>query len=225
MKILVATCLIGLVAITVCAQSTYEYTRSQWDLEEWQEEEEPQHEVLGYFLAGFPGQGDFDLYENTYGMGFQYRNWNLDPFGFAFGVGFFRSDTDSSSDGILPEEKGSFDGHIMQYPISASILYQILFTEDWGLTLDLGVAYVFIASSMEYTWNDTSETEEVDIGNGFIVHAVLDGDYALSEDWRLFGGFGLQQDLVRGDMSLPNENLRDNELKGFFARFGVRYIF
>ena len=158
-------------------------------------------------------------------MGFQYRNWNWDPFGFALGIGFFKTDTDSSSDGILPEEKGSFDGNIMQYPISASMLYQVFFTEDWGLTLELGMAYVFISSSMEYTWNETGEKEDVDVGNGLIILASLDGDYALSEAWRLFGGFGLQQDLVRGDMSLPDENLRDNELQGFFARVGVRYIF
>ncbi|NCC51618.1 MAG: hypothetical protein EOM20_10425 [Spartobacteria bacterium] len=225
MKILVRSLLIGFVAASVFAQTTYEYTSRQWEVEEWVEEEEPVNEFAGYFLVGFPGQGDFDLYKSTYGVGVQYRNWSWDPFGFALDGGIYRTEADSSSDSVLPEEKGSFDGDIIQYPLGASALYQLYFSEEWGVTFELGLRYVFITSNMEYTWKDTGEKEDVDVGHGFILVAALDGDYALNEAWRVFGGVGLQQDIVKGKLSLADEDLRDNELKGFFARFGIRYIF
>jgi hypothetical protein len=202
----------------------YEYTSTKWASSSWEYEEEPVNELCGYLYIGFPGEGDFDLYKNAYGVEAQYRNWSWDPFGVALSLGYIHAEADPDSDGILPDNQGAFEGHISQVPVGPSVLYQVLFEEQWGLTFEVGLRYVFISSSMDYEWND-GRTDEVDLDHGLIALATLEGDYALGDMWRLFGGFGLQQDLAKGDMSIAEEDLRKNELKGFYLRLGARVLF
>lgn len=182
-------------------------------------------EVRGAARYVMIGEGDFDLYEGGFGGEVQYRNWSYDPIGWALSLGVeqFQAQSDSSDLGV--PTIGDFDGDLMLIPVGASVLYKLIDMDGWRLTVEGGLRYVFADSSIDFAEVGLTKRESLDVGDGVIAVIGADIERLITEDISVFFGGGYNADLLPGEITIPHDTLKDNELKGLFFRLGAGVSF
>jgi len=176
------------------------------------------------FVVGFPGEGDFDLYDNFIGAEFQYRKWINDPFGIAFAVGGLQSKVHAESSDVFSSHIGNFDGTVRMFPVGVSAVYKLAEGYEWVLIIEGGIRYVFVDSDVTFRLDGETRDYGVDIGNGVIGLGSLEYTRYINETTALFGGAGAQFDINEGSIEVDGASGRDSELQGFFIRFGARFL-
>ena len=171
------------------------------------------------------GDGDFDLYDPGFGGELQYRNWGYDPIGWAVSVGVeqFKANSDSSDLGV--PSIGDYDGDLMLIPVGASLLYKLMDTPDWTIALEGGLRYVVADSSIDFQRTGEARRENLDVDDSVIAVIGADLERRVSEGAALFLGVGYNVDVVQGEIAIPGDTLKDNELHGAFVRLGARVAF
>ncbi|MBU1910070.1 MAG: hypothetical protein KJ726_08485 [Verrucomicrobia bacterium] len=181
------------------------------------------NEIAGGLVVQFPGTGDFDLYDIGFGAELQYRNWYFDPIGWAISAGYgtWEANKDCHKLGRIHTD---FDGSVTTIPLGVSALFYLYGTQDFGLVLEAGLRYVIVDADVDFVREGTLPST-LTIDDGVLGLLALEADYYLNDQFLVFGGFGYQQDIVRGDIETPTGPLRDNEFTSLFLRLGGKFVF
>ena len=189
------------------------------------------HEAAGAVNVYLPGSGDFDLYKYGFGLEFQYRNWSYDPIGLALSLGAASWEVDDGA-GDLGDIHKQFDGSVTLIPVGASVLLNLLNLENFSVIAELGLRYVVVDADVDFVRvvpgrdGGTAEVpSSLDVDDSVIGLFGLEADYFLTDRFLLFGSLGYQHDITRGDITTPTGDLRSNELRAYFARFGGKLLF
>lgn len=186
----------------------------------------PAGEWAGYFNVAFPGAGDYDLFDTGYGVELQYRYWVDAPWGWAAALGVSTWDAKSSSSDLGVPNLHSFNGSATLIHLGGSGLYRILDTENVAVTLEAGVRYVIVDDDIDAKdANRGDARQNLDIDDGIVGLIAADADFRLNDGFVLAFGLGYQGDLVKGDISSRDDDLKDNELQAFFVRVGGKFEF
>ena len=189
------------------------------------EEQNKVHDARVFFSYYFPGQGDFKLYKNMFGPEFQYRNWFGDYVGAGVAAGYTWSSIYSDNTDIIDSSEGKFGGNLGMVPLGVSFFLRPIKTDLWALNLEAGLRYVFINSKVDFTERTTGETLSVKLDDGAVYLFTMEVDRLLTDNFYVFLGGGAQFDIFRPDMHIGDTRTRDNELKAFYARLGLKYAF
>jgi hypothetical protein len=208
----------------------------------------PQLAVYALYYA----PDDDDVYDYGLGAELQFRHWITDRFGLALAGGVANWETKDQN--VRLEEGGDIppppdppppvpladgdpftdielDGSVLLLPIGGSILYRPVRSDSFSITLEGGIRYIIVESSVDasielFDGTDTLFLEdELKIDDGMVGVVAADAEARLTPSFRLIGGIGYQFDLIEGDVKLQGEKFGDNELNAFFVRAGFAIDF
>lgn len=171
------------------------------------------------------GDGDFELYKNTFGVEAQWREWIQFPFGVGLAAGANYSGVKDDSDAFGVQDVGDFSGSATMLPLGGSFFYCPIEMDNWNLMLEAGLRYVVVSSDIEARNLVTGQKHEVKIDNGAIWLLAGDVEFMMNETTYLFGGAGYQGDLSRGKVTYNGDDWRDNSLRGMFVKLGMKFNF
>jgi hypothetical protein len=178
-------------------------------------------EVLAYGTYWITGDGDFEGYDNGYGLELQVRRWfEESPFGGALSLGWADWNVEGGNRSVPPMLRGS----ATLFPLGGSALYRPVESESFGLALELGLRYVLVSSDAAAV-DEQGRSFDVQIDDGFVALAAADYTQLVSEQVSLRLGVGYQIDVVEGDFEADGRTLSDSELKGFYLRIGALFMF
>ena len=183
------------------------------------------NEVRGAVRFVMIGDGDFDLYDPGFGGELQYRNWGSDPIGWALSVGVEQFSAQSDSTDLGVPSIGDFGGDLMLIPVGASLLYKLVDVNDWTVILEGGLRYVVADSSIDFVRVGETQREDLDVDDGVIAVLGADVERLVTESAAIFFGVGYNLDVMQGEITIPNDTLKDNELHGVFVQLGARVAF
>jgi hypothetical protein len=161
------------------------------------------------------------------GVGFDVQAvfWLPNKIGIAASLG--RTSWDANDDvETVDAVSGALDGDADLTYIGVSAVHDWALQGQWSFRGEAGIRYVMVDSNVDiyYVNSSGSATEELDIDNG--VTGVLAGDALLkvNENVTLFGGAGVQFDLVKGDASAFGDD-NESSLGSVFIRAGAQFHF
>ena len=168
--------------------------------------------------------GDDDLWDNALSIDVQYIVWNTPTVGFAVsgGIGSWEANDDIYYGYGLA---GQADGSAKTFPLGASVLFKPVANSSAEITIETGLKYVIVDSSVDGALTDgvTVIIDDFDIDNGFVGLLAADIAIPVSPKFNLGIGAGYQFDISKGDISWGGIDTEDNELKGFFLRLGLNF--
>lgn len=178
-------------------------------------------------LYWFPGDGDFDLYKNGYGIELSYREWfNSCPWGLGLTLGLAQWQADENSDDAFKIKSWEkYDGSILYIPLGLSLYFCAIEWDNWNLILDAGLRYVFITSDIDVFDTNLKQRRDIDIDSSLVANIGLGLEFLLTENFYLSCGGGYQANVFKGDAEAGHDSLRDNSLQGAYARLGVKCLF
>jgi hypothetical protein len=173
---------------------------------------------LNYWV---PGEGDFSLYDQGYGVELQYRKWAWEPFGVAFSFGVSEWDADE----LRIVNTTDYGGSALVVPIGGSALIRIFDMTGWNMALEAGLRYLIVESDIDFLYTPEDRREELDIDNNIVGVVALDYENYLGERWSLFGTAGYQFDLIKGDITSRIGDMPENEMPALYLRLGASLTF
>lgn len=175
-------------------------------------------------LIGLPEIGDYDLFTHTVGFEAHYRYWFQPRWGASASVGLLYASVEKNSRDVSAGTlDGTYDGDALWVPLGGSVLYKLAYGSQWNLDLELGVRYVHLDASIDYTPADGGEPLKLKVDDGWVGLIALEWDGPISERVWYFLGGGYQFDLKRGDLDIGSIPGRDSELQQIFFRAGLRF--
>lgn len=165
-----------------------------------------------------PGLGDFDVYDQGFGVEFSYRHWFDDTFGIAGALGF----ESWGADGESGQWGGPVDGDLTLIPFGADGLMRLAEFDGATLVAQAGLRYAFASSDLTLGGDDG---DSVDVGNSFVARAGLEIDFEIAPQASLAFGAGLQLDLSEGSAEAFGGDLESNHLEAFYLKAGLNYAF
>lgn len=176
-------------------------------------------------MMWFPGDGDFDLFDMGYGVSVSYREWFSFPFGVGVSAGLADWTVDGDSDAYKSPLFSDYDGSAVLIPIGASLYYCPVDWENWMVTINTGLQYVFINSDVTVKSSEDNKRHDVDIDGALIWNIGMDVEYLVGESWYVLGGLGYQMDVIDADTDGAGYPLRDTSLQGFYLQVGAKLLF
>jgi hypothetical protein len=161
------------------------------------------------------------------GVGFEVQAvfWLQNKIGIAASLG--RTSWDANTDiETIGSTTGALHGDADLTYIGVSAVHDWALQGQWSFRGEAGVRYVDVDSNVDIYYANGSGrvTDKLDIDNG--VTGILAGDALLkvSEAVTLFGGAGVQFDLMKGDASAFGDD-NSSSLGSVFIRAGAQFHF
>lgn len=175
----------------------------------------------------FPGDGDFDLFENAFGAVVSYREWFSFPWGAGVSLGLSQWQVDEGSNAYKYRALTDYDGDALVVPLGASLYFNVIDWDNWNLILETGLQYAFVDSSVSVFNSEegVQRRQDVDIDNALLWNIGAEYEYMVSEDLYVLGGLGYQLSVVEGDSDYAGGDLRDTSLQGLSLRLGAKFLF
>jgi hypothetical protein len=170
-----------------------------------------------------PGEGDSDLFDLGYGATVSYREWLSFPWGVGMNLGAAQWQVDNGSEAYKWQQLTDYRGDATLLYFGPALYFSIIDWDNWNLTLETGVQYVYIDSNVKVSLEGESLT--VDIDSSLLWHIGLEYEYMVGENLYLLGGAGYQMDLMPADTDYELGKLRDTYLHGAFFRMGAKFLF
>lgn len=182
-------------------------------------------ELIGTVNIFFPSQQYSGVYDSIFGVEFQYRKWFSPPFGVAVSAGLMNADVSKDLKHIIAPETAVFRDSAQMIPIGVSGLYELFQQDNLRVDAELGLRYVLIDSSIKMDYVQSNESVQVNMDDALEAILRVNATYDLNEQFGLFTGFGVQVDLLPGDLTIPGVESSGNNLKGYSLTFGGKYMF
>lgn len=180
-------------------------------------------ELTGSGQLWLPGEGDSDLFDLGYGAGVSYREWLSFPWGLGLNLGVAQWQVDGGSEAYKWQQLTDYRGDAALLSFGPALYFSIIDWDNWNLTLETGVQYVYIDSNVKVSLE--GEAKDVEIDSGLIWHFGLEYEFMVAENLYLLGGAGYQMDLRPADTDYELGKLRDTYLHGAFFRLGAKFLF
>lgn len=185
-------------------------------------------ELNVYGLYWFPGDGDFDLFENGYGIAVSYREWfDCAWLGMGVNLGLAQWDVDSGSNAYKYNMLSDYDGDAMLIPFGLSLYFSVIDWDNWSVIVDTGVQYVFVDSSVDVFNSEAGVNRrvDVDIDDAVLWNIGAEFEYMLTENAYVTVGGGYQVDVVKSDTEYMGRSLRDTNFQGAYLKLGAKFLF
>lgn len=179
----------------------------------------------------FPSDADF--WSDAVGGELRLYRWFKPQWAAALTFGF--ADWSPASEVAFPTDirmviEPTFSGTAMTYAPGASVFYRP--AAEWKrfhLLLEAGLRYVFVDSSLEFTWqyedhygNEQTVTSMVTIDDRVMAVAGVEAWRPINERVSFFLGGGYQADLSAGDSNWLGQDFA-NELNAAVVRVGLNF--
>lgn len=172
-------------------------------------------DVCASAVYRFPGAGDFDVYDDAYGLQFQCRHWTVPTLGWGLSAGW--ETWSANGDGF--DWGGKVRGDAQVAPVGASGLWRPLGDESGGPVFEAGIRYAFVFSDL--TLGEGEARRSVDVDPGLVGLLALRWVTPVSDQTAWFAGVGYQFDLLPGEATAGPADLRDNQLQSFYIEAGL----
>lgn len=176
-------------------------------------------EMVGAFAVGFPGLGDFDVYDHSFGMRFEYRRWVNDAFGWATSLGWENWKAASHS----RNWRGRVSGDTAVVPVSVQGLMRVWQVGTAGITLHAGLVYAWTDEDLRL--DRDGRQVSVDVDSSLLGEIGVDADIALSEQWLAFAGLTYQFDLTEAESKAQGFDLEDHRMESARLLLGLKFAF
>ncbi len=196
--------------------------------------------ISGDYL--FPGLDD--TWDKGYGGTAQFTFWKDSKLGLALSVGAQKWDVNDEiyshgeylGSGIAYGAAVGLEGDATMIPLGASVLYKMPLDNSIAFTVDAGLRYVIVNSSVKLVMAEAlvdtygnritdAYSYDVDIEGGLVGAIGANLDYEVSAGFKIFAGGGYQFDITKGKVEADGTELGENELKGAFIRGGLVWEF
>lgn len=187
--------------------------------------------------------GNDDDWDIGYGASAQVIFWSDTGLGFALSAGVQKWDINDEVTSYGEYLGGGYgygyaaglQGDAMMIPLGASALYRVALGQTASLTLEGGLRYVIVNSSVEFVEAEAiadrygnviayAQSYDIDIDNGLVGVLGADFEMEVSPGFRLFAGAGYQFDVMKGDTTIGGVDLDyENELKALYFRAGLAF--
>ncbi|MDR0994342.1 MAG: hypothetical protein LBN38_07265 [Verrucomicrobiota bacterium] len=174
-----------------------------------------------------PGDGDFDLFEDGYGVSLSYREWFHFPWAVGVSVGVAHWEVDDGSDAYKYPMLTGYEGDALLIPLGVSLYFSMIDWDNWNLNLKTGVEYLFVDSNVSVFNNEENvkARQDVDIGNAILWNVGAEYEYMIAENAYIAGELGYQVDVMRADTDYAGRSARDTSFRGFYLGIGVKFLF
>jgi hypothetical protein len=176
-------------------------------------------------LYWFAGDGDFDLFDNGYGLSASYREWFSFPFGVGVNVGVEQWQVDGHSHAYRYKALSDYDGDVLLMPVGASMYFNMIDWDNWNLVLDAGLKYLFVDSNVSLYSSDDKLRHDVDIGGAVVGNLGAEYEYMVSESVYLLAGVGYQFNVMQASTEYSTFSTRDTSFAGAYLRLGGKFLF
>jgi hypothetical protein len=176
-------------------------------------------EMVGAFAVGFPGLGDFDVYDYSAGPRFEYRRWVNDAFGWAASLGWENWKTAGQS----RNWRGRVSGDTAVVPVGVQGLMRAWQSGPAGVTLHAGLVYAWTDEDLRL--DRDGGRVSVDVDSSWLGEIGVDADIVLSEQWLAFAGLTYQFDLTEAESKARGFDLEDHRMESARLLFGLKYSF
>lgn len=176
-------------------------------------------EMVGGFVVGFPGLGDFDVYDYSAGLRFEYRRWVNDAFGWATSLGWENWKTAGQS----RNWRGRVSGDTAVVPVGVQGLMRVWQNGTAGITLHAGLVYAWTDEDLRL--DRDGRRVSVDVDSSWLGEIGVDADVALSEQWLAFAGLTYQFDLTEAESKAQGFDLEDHLMESARLLLGLKYAF
>lgn len=175
----------------------------------------------------FPGDGDFDLFENAFGAVVSYREWFSFPWGVGVSLGLAQWQVDDGSNAYKYRALQDYDGDALLIPLGASVCFNVIDWDNWNLVVETGLQYVFVDSSVSVFNSEegVQRRQDVDIDNALLWNIGADYEYMVGENLYVLGGIGYQTDVMKADTEYAGRSTRDTSFRGAYLRLGAKFLF
>lgn len=171
----------------------------------------------------FPGEGDFNLFEDSFGGKVNWREWVAFPFGLGLQVGFSQWGTDTHSNPYKYGGLHDFDGDVTLVPVGLTLAYCPIDWNNWDVILETGLHYVFVSSDATCRVEDGSR-QDLDMDNAVWWTVGAEFDYQIAEGVFLVGGAGVQVDVLKSETTCNGADLRDTRFQAFYGTLGAKFL-
>jgi len=186
--------------------------------------------LAGVYVS--PKQSGWD---NGIGGELQLIQWANPNVGIAIAGGCEQWKTSKSNFDFMnssTDDATGLNGDSMFYPVGASVLGRLEFTDSLSLSLEGGLRYVIANSDVTAsvgtgqankagTTGIVMRGSKLTLDNGVIGKAAADLNFKMSEEATLSIGAGYDFDISKGDVHGLGQNLGTYSLEGFFVRVGL----
>lgn len=182
-------------------------------------------DIVPSFIIHLPD--DDEDWDTGYGAEVQFRKWVSDTVAFALALGLEQWDVEEGSFVFADPTlifAGSIEGEAIMLPLGVSIIIRPQMQGDVHVTFEGGIRYVVVESDIKFdvTLSDPTTGEsiriadELEMDDGVVARIAVDVDAEISENVSIFGGIGLQLDIVE-----PETEGVEIPIESFFVRFGA----
>jgi hypothetical protein len=176
-------------------------------------------EMVGAFVVGFPGLGDFDVYDYSAGLRGEYRHWTTDAFGWAASLGW----ENWNAAGQSRNWRGRVSGDTAVVPIGVHGLMRVWQSGATGITLHAGLVYAWTNEDLRL--DRDGRTVSVRVDSSWLGEVGVDGDVALSDRWLGFAGLTYQFDLSDSKTKAQGFDLERHRMESVRLVLGLKYAF
>jgi len=178
----------------------------------------PENEIglNAIYLPG-TGLGDFDAYEQGYGLELSYRNWQAEPWGWALAAGMtrFAADNGSRAWGV------GLDGDLTVFPFGGSVLFKLADTYSYTVTAEGGLRYAPAQSDL--TIQAGRGRMDLDVDPALLGVLRLAAEWPIAARTRFTAGLGYQADILRGEVKAGDRPVHDSILESVSVSIGLRW--
>lgn len=180
-------------------------------------------EVSVQAQAWFPGEGDFNLFDDSFGFKVNWREWVSFPFGLGIQAGMGNWGTDAHSNPYKYGGLHDFGGDVTLVPVGLTLAYCPIDWNNWDVILETGLHYVFVSSDATCRVEDGSR-HDLDMDNAIWWTVGAEFDYQVAEGVFVVGGAGVQVDVMRSETECNGADLRDTRFQAFYASLGAKFL-
>lgn len=175
----------------------------------------------------FPGDGDFDLFENGYGLSLSYREWFSFPWGVGVNLGLMQWNVNGNSQAYKYRALVDYDGDALLIPLGASLYFNVIDWDTWNLVIGTGLKYLIVNSDVSvYNSEDRVESrQDVNIDNAVLWDIGIEYEYMVAENAFVVGRGGYQVDLMRADTDYDGVSTRDTSFRGAYISLAGKLLF